>query len=182
MIVGSFLQRLESLLQALLELLQQLLARLPVRRLELRSTRRIDVDLIHIHDHVDPAGSGCDNRCEGAERHRLVVRLPVILALGNILERFTDTNGFVIEFGGEQIGDFCHATLDANRNFRGNSSDEVRLKIRVPRVSRLSRPGVFDLTATSPSLPILDREIATVRADSNTPNISSTAHEKPQVS
>jgi hypothetical protein len=55
-IVRVLLEHLTSFVEAGFKLLQQVASRLPLLRLELRAAGRIDVQLVHIHHHVEQDG------------------------------------------------------------------------------------------------------------------------------
>src|SRR3984893_751865 len=104
-IISGLPQDLASLVEPGLKLLQQVAPRLPLLRLELRAARRIDVQLVHVHHHVEPRRDGGNNRCQRTEWHRLLMRLPVVLSLRDAFQRLADPNRLAIKFSQQQFGD-----------------------------------------------------------------------------
>src|SRR5258708_39404461 len=90
-------------------MVQQVLSRLPFLRLELRASGRIDVQLVHVHYHVEPRRNGGDNRRQITEWHRLLMRLPVVLSFRDTFQRFADPNGLAIKFSQQQFGNLHYA-------------------------------------------------------------------------
>ncbi len=54
----------------------------PLQRLELRGVGRLQIKFVLLYHRHDPRWHGRDQRREIAERHRFVMRLPVIVAFG----------------------------------------------------------------------------------------------------
>jgi uncharacterized membrane protein YeaQ/YmgE (transglycosylase-associated protein family) len=105
-IVGVVLQDLTTFLQRCFELLNEFLARVPRGRAEFRAAGGIDVELVHVDHHVEPRRNVGDDGGERAQRHGLIVRLPVVLAFGNAFQSFANADCFPVEFSEQKFSDF----------------------------------------------------------------------------
>src|SRR2546425_1353384 len=102
--IGGLRERVARLRDALVHRLNQLAAVAQRTLVDVRPARRIQIQLVAVDDQREPGRHSRDEHGETAERHRFVVRLPVIMPFGHALERPACAVRLLIELRAEQFG------------------------------------------------------------------------------